>query len=245
MAGVGRLLRRISDWVLPPVCAGCGAVCGDFAAAGWCRPCLDRISLVASPLCPGCGRPFPATEAMPDHLCGECLQGHFHFDRARSAALYEDPVRKGVLELKFHGSLPWAEALAGLILFNPETREILLEADLLVPVPLHTHRLRQRGFNQSSVLAGRLARKTGRKVERVLIRHRKTRPQTRLSREERLENVRGAFQAAAPHMVDGKKVVLIDDVFTTGTTLSECARVLKRAGAASIAAVTAARAAPP
>ncbi|SMC25169.1 comF family protein [Desulfacinum hydrothermale DSM 13146] len=245
MERVRDLLRRLSDWILPPVCAACGAAGLDLPVSGWCCGCLDRVRLVGSPLCPLCGRPYPATEAMPDHRCGECLEGRFRFDRARSAAVYEEAVQKGILELKFHGSLHWAEALAALILRNPHTRDMLSAADFLVPVPLHPHRIRQRGFNQASVLAHRLARRTGHRVEKVLERRRKTMPQTRLSRRERLENVRGAFQVLNPHRVKGRKIVVIDDVFTTGTTLSECARALKTARAACVGVVTVARATPP
>lgn len=179
---------------------------------------------------------------MPDHLCGECLLGHYRFDAARSAALYEGPVRRGILQLKFGGRLHWAPALGRLAASRPETRALLERSDAVFPVPMHLRRVRRRGFNQAALIARFAARSCNRPLKvGVLIRSRHTQPQTRLSRRERLRNVRGAFVVVDKEAVRGKAVLLIDDVFTTGTTLSECADALKNAGAVWVGAVTVAR----
>jgi ComF family protein len=183
--------------------------------------------------------------ASPDHLCGDCIERSYRFDSARSAALHKGTVRTRVHEFKFGGQLKWAPCLVDLL----ETAYAawgLPPPDFIVPVPLHLKRLSQRGFNQ----AGVLARELGRKIKTpvlvgVLVRKNQTLPQTRLKRNERLKNVKGAFEIAEDRKVRGRRILLIDDVFTTGTTLSECAKVLKRKGGASeVYALTVTRALP-
>jgi ComF family protein len=168
----------------------------------------------------------------------------FHFDSAHSAVLYAGVVRKRIHQLKFGGKLhcipPLVELLAATLdkYGRPGT-------EFVTPVPLHVKRLRQRGFNQSALLAKMLGRRLGLPVRfDALIRKHWTEPQTRLNRRERLENVQDAFDAPHPALVEGRSIILVDDVFTTGTTISECARVLKSAGASSVHALTVARALP-
>ncbi|MGQ9485074.1 MAG: ComF family protein [Desulfosoma sp.] len=242
LKGFKRALAWLADQVFPPQCAACGSMGGLGSGSPWCPECLDAVPWILSPLCPSCGRPYDRTEAMPDHLCGECLQGHYRFDAARSAALYEGAVRRGILQLKFGGRLHWAPALGRLIAHHAPTRALLDQCDLLVPVPMHLRRVRRRGFNQAALVARFAARSCSRPVHLSLLRRtRFTRPQTRLSRAERLRNVRGAFEVVDERAVRGRKVTVVDDVFTTGTTLSECADALKGAGAAWVGAVTVAR----
>lgn len=236
------ILEWLADVVFPPRCAACGTICGHGSNLGWCSQCLQQVRFVSSPLCPACGRPYAASEAMPDHLCGECLQDRYRFDVARSAALYEGEVRRGILQLKFGARLHWAPALGHLIAHHGPTKALLDQCDLLVPVPMHRRRVQRRGYNQAALLARFAARSSSRPVQVTLLRRvRSTRPQTRLSRQERLRNVRGAFEVVDESAVRGKRVALLDDVFTTGTTLSECADALKDAGAAWVGAVTVAR----
>lgn len=237
-----RVLSWAADVLFPPRCAACGGPPHDGPDPTWCRACFQGLPFVLSPLCPRCGRPYSSSEAMPDHLCGECLSDHFRFDAARSAAIYEGTVRRGILQLKFGGKLHWAPALGRLAALHPPTRHLLDRSDVILPVPMHLRRVRRRGYNQAVLLARFAGRMCSRPVVvDALRRARFTRPQTRLSREERLRNVRGAFVVARPEAVAGKAVVLLDDVFTTGTTLSECADALKDAGAAWVGAVTVAR----
>ncbi len=238
---LGSIFQWCADVVFPPRCAACGLISEDTHPF-WCRSCLQQVTFLASPLCPLCGLPYAPSTDMPDHLCGECLQGHYRFDAARSVALYEGPVRRGILQLKFGARLHWAPALGRLLAQHTPTRTLLDQCDLILPVPMHLRRVQRRGFNQAALLARFAARNCSRPMKvNLLCRTRFTRPQTRLSREDRLRNVRGAFRVSDEKAVCGKKVVLVDDVFTTGTTLSECADALKDAKAAWVGAVTVAR----
>lgn len=235
----------VLDFCFPRRCAGCGLKWVTSAEGCWCEDCLKGLAWIAPPLCPCCGLPFLDSPASPDHLCGDCLQGSFAFDSARSAVLYSGVVRDRIHQLKFGHRLYWVPALAQLMEAVFRGDNALPPADLAVPVPLHTKRLRQRGFNQSALLAGRLGRSTGGRVRYdILARRRWTAPQTRLARQERLQNVRNAFEVRRPDLVEGRVVLLVDDVFTTGSTLNECVRTLKSAGAAAVHALTVARALP-
>jgi ComF family protein len=168
---------------------------------------------------------------------------------ARSYGLYTGNLRKTILHLKFHGREHLAKRLGGLLL---RPFEALMEhgSALVVPVPLHTSRSRQRGFNQAELLARGLVRKIGRKerglqlATGLLIRVRPTLPQVGLSPSARRENVRGVFSVSQAERVRNRTVLLVDDVMTTGATLSACSAALKRAGAARVLALSLARATP-
>lgn len=154
-------------------------------------------------------------------------------------------MRQRIHQLKFGGQLHWVRPLAELLERLVRREAAILLADMIFPVPLHVKRLRQRGFNQ----AGLLARVLGHQLELpvhydCLVRRCWTEPQTRLNREERLHNVKDAFMVADARKVKGRRILLVDDVYTTGTTLNECARILKAGGAAAIHAVTVSRAVP-
>jgi ComF family protein len=239
-----QLAGSLLDLLLPKRCTGCEARWLSSHEGFWCEQCLDELSWMRSPLCPACGRPFPKSPSASDHLCGECIQSVYRFDTARSAALHSGVVRERINQLKFGSQLHYIPPLVELLEMTFRA-EKSTATELIVPVPLHTRRLRQRGFNQ----AGLLARALGRRLEMpvrfdLLTRRSWTRPQTRLSRAERLENVKGAFLAPKPEEIEGKIVLLIDDVFTTGTTISECAGELKDAGALEVHALTVSRALP-
>lgn len=247
LAGIGAALRlagaSLLDLCLPKTCAGCGKT-GLSGAGCWCPACLDEAPWITSPLCPLCGRPFMDSAGSPDHLCGECLRSVFKFNSARSAVLHSGIVRDRVHEFKFGGRLEWVPALAELLAVA-YTAGGFPAPDLVLPVPLHPRRLKQRGFNQSGLLAREFARKLGLAVSfGMLARRHWTEPQTRLNREQRLKNVRGAFEVRAGGDVAGLRVLLLDDVYTTGSTLSECARALKRKKASEVHALTVTRARP-
>jgi len=210
----------------------------------WCPECRGLIEWIRSPLCSLCGKPFPKSPESCDHLCGECLNLAFHFDFARSAAVPAGVVRDSIHALKFGGRLHHVPALVELLIecigAAPDRWD-----GLIVPVPLHTRRLRQRGFNQAGLLARELGRRLHRSVRFDLLRRRQwTEPQTRMSREARLNNVKNAFEAGRPAEIEGRRILLIDDVYTTGSTLSACAGELKRAGAREVVALTVTRSVP-
>lgn len=232
------------DLLLPRGCVACGENWPSSAESSWCDRCLEKIPWIRSPICPHCGRPFHKSPSCGNHLCGDCELARYPFQSARSAALHWGVVRQGIHNLKFGGQLHWIPPLVEL-LESAWTDEMRKGTDCIVPVPLHVKRLRQRGFNQAALLARALGKAAGIPVRYdVLARSVWTEPQTRLKREERLENVKGAFVVSRPSDVRGKRILLLDDVFTTGSTLCECTRVLKKCGAAQIHALTVSRSLP-
>jgi ComF family protein len=233
------------DLVFPPKCQ----VCGDFSSVLFCDACRESVSPIEPPFCRHCGRAFdPKSAAGP--LCGDCRQDAFRFDIARATATHTGALRKAIIAFKFYGRRRLVQPLGQMLadfLNHPTSAEAIEPAglDIVVPVPLHEARERWRGFNQSLALARPVALSIGRPMRPdVLIRHRHTRPQIDLTPAQRRGNVRGAFAVTLPEAVAGRAVLLIDDVFTTGNTLSECARALKRAGATRVACLTLSRSSP-
>ncbi|HWD59155.1 MAG TPA: ComF family protein [Stellaceae bacterium] len=233
-----RLGRAVVDGVLPPRCLACGATVDEVEAL--CPACWGSMNFFAPPWCAVCGLPFPHPMG-EGALCGECARQPPSWDRARSVLRYDRHSRRLVLMLK-HGDQThlanafgrWMRRVGG---------EVLDGADLLVPVPLHWTRLFGRRFNQSALLARAIHGAGGPPVAADwLVRRRRTPSQGLLGPAARARNVRGAFALKRGRSVAGKRVVLIDDVLTTGATAEECARILRRAGAQSVGVLVLARA---
>lgn len=243
LAALARTAATVAiDQILPPSCLACDAPVSE--AGGLCPDCWSRVSFIGRPCCARCGLPF-AIEAAPDAICGDCARVPPVFDRARAAFLYEGAGRKLILAFKMADRSWLAPRLASWL--QRAAAPLLPEVDVVVPVPLHRWRLLARRFNQAAVLARLMARQTDAvMVPDALIRTRRTATQTRLSRSERRRNVRGAFavRRSRGSLVAGRSVLLVDDVMTTGATVSACARALRRAGAARVDVVTLARALP-
>ncbi len=236
-AWLKRFSFTVLEFFLPRMCLFCGAGVGEGAAQAVCPECEAQIEWVTSPLCPCCGLVFEAREG-GDRLCGDCQTEPPPFARARAAALYEGPVAAAIKRFKFAGQMAMLPVMQSW-LTQPGCLELVADADLLLPVPLHPRRLKARGFNQAWLLAqGFKELPLGREV---LIRERFTKPQVGLNPKERRDNVKGAFAVPQPSAVKGKKILLIDDLYTTGATVRECARVLRRAGAARVEVLTVAR----
>jgi len=254
------LLRELLDAALavafPTECPLCE---GELSSDGWlriCPACCAKFEAWRGPLCTRCGLPFPSPHALDSSLaeCGACRRGEPGFDGARSFGFYTGKLRQAVLLLKYAGGERLGVRLGELLASPWDSLPLVGELDspFIVPVPLHPSRQRERGFNQSDLLAAGLVRALGRlnggKAPRVakacLRRKRATPPQTGLSVAARRENLRGAFEVLKPQAVRGRAIVLVDDVMTTGATLSACARALKRAGAAQVMGLTLARATP-
>lgn len=232
-------LWAAADFVMPPQCGGCG---GRLDVAGHlCARCWRDIAFIEPPLCDRSGVPF-AFDPGPGAVSPAVIADPPVFDRARAVATYEGAARNLVRALKYADRHEVAELMARLMW--RAGGELLAEADVLVPVPLHRGRLWRRRFNQSALLAARLTALTGvPTASDALIRVRPTRQQVGLSADQRRRNVAGAFRAgtAAGDFVAGKRVVVIDDVLTTGATANAAARALKRAGAVSVAMLVFAR----
>lgn len=235
------LFRALLDVLFPPLCHLCRAPVPEAGPLHLCATCFGGASPVVTPLCPVCGVPH-GTEGGIDHRCGACILAPPPFDAARGAFLFAGPVQELVHRFKYGHRVHLRRPLA-LLAIGELTPFVLEQApEVIVPVPLHRSRLRQRGFNQAILLGEVMARAWSLPLLRDSLRRvRPTAPQVSLSADERRENVRGAFALASPAVVAGRRVLLVDDVFTTGSTLAECARVLKRGGAAAVAAVTVGR----
>ncbi len=233
------LLRGIKDLLFPARCQGCKQQINPCGTSQLCPDCTPLLISVAPPLCPCCGTPFVSGK---NHLCGECLQDHFAFARARSLFLYQQPVSSLLVQLKFGGNLSCLDTLS-VLADQFGAADLCRKPDLILPVPLHTQRLRSRGFNQSLLLARSCLPGWQQKIRTdLLLRHQPTVPQTSLSGRARRNNLKKAFSVSKSELVAGKTLLVVDDVFTTGSTLHECARVLYRAGAGRVEAFTLARA---
>ncbi len=224
---VDTILRSFINLLFPPVCPLCRS--GLVEDRGLCAVCLSGLKRIEGALCTVCGVPFTSQQA-GEHTCGECIKRKAPFVKARSAFAYEGTMAEAIRRFKYAGDGALARPLGDLITeaLGPFEAE---RPDLVVPVPLHKKRLRQRGFNQSLVLARRVASTLGARLDYLsLIRTRYTRPQIQLKERERVENVRGAFDITDPSAFKDRTVLLVDDVYTTGATVRECARVIRRAG---------------
>jgi competence protein ComFC len=219
-------------------------ICGTNIRAGTylCDGCEAKIVRIVSPFCNICSEPFDGS-ITSIFTCANCAHRTIHFDAAVAAYRSRGIVREIIHEFKYGRQMHLRHLIARWLraaLDDERLRDISF--DLVVPVPLHPARQRERGFNQAGLLAQLLSADTSIPSKSVLQRIRYTTTQTALDRSERMENLHNAFRLRKNADVRGLRVLLIDDVLTTGSTLSECARVLKRAGATSVHAATAARA---
>jgi ComF family protein len=231
-------LDACKDLLFPPCCLSCERRLDSSLPPLFCPECAGRLPFIVSPHCRTCGEPFPTGS---DHLCGKCLSRTLPFDYARSLFFYEPPISTLLLALKFHGELTALSSL-GQLMGHPSSVADFADPDLLLPVPLHLGRLRQRGFNQALLLARAcFPLWTDRLTPDLLVRNRATPPQTGLSGKERRRNLNNAFQLRRPEQVRGKRILLVDDVLTTGSTVDECSRVLRAAGALRVEVFTVAR----
>lgn len=215
--------------LFPERCVSC-----DQLGQPLCDECRKKIDFVASPLCPLCGYPS-------EGLCHRCQHSPLDIDGIRSVAFFEGPVRQAMHALKYRGLRTVVKPLSGLM--SDYWQRNPLPADVIVPVPLHRRRLRERGYNQAALLARALAAEIGLPVrEKWLVRIRATFSQIELDASERKKNVSDAFQCPDHNVVAGRQILLIDDVCTTGATLESCSLALGQAGAQSVWAFTLGRA---
>ncbi len=228
------------DMLYPRRCIGCGETTPDsFRYICW--ECWSDSARVEPPFCSLCGDPV-AGAIDHDFICYSCSSKTPAFTAARSAARYDGVVGEALRKLKYEQALWLAPDLATLLHHCIQAEFPGREFDLLVPVPLHHVRKRGRGYNQATVLARELGRRLGRKTHPGLLKRiRPTISQTNLTAKARLSNVTQAFQFRKGHALTGRKVLLVDDVMTTGATVNACAEALKKGGAVTVHVITAAR----
>ncbi len=233
-------LRAVSSLLYPANCE----VCGDCLArdAYLCDACQDKAPRIVPPFCEKCSEPF-AGAISEAFTCANCAHRALDFDSAVSAYRSRGVVRVVILRFKYGREVHLRHAIgAWLLAAVNDSRLRHRSFDAIVPVPLHPARRRERGFNQAELLAKIVSAKMRVPLLAALERTRYTTTQTAFDRTERMENLRDAFRLRENFAVRDCRVLLVDDVLTTGSTLSECARVLREAGARSLHAVTAARA---
>ncbi len=246
-SGLGLVFREALDalasLVFPAPCRICEATLTTASRIPVCSTCLNSLKPLTGVACRRCGRPFAsAAAAAPQPLCHLCRRNVYNFDLARSFAAYTDAMVRAIVLLKYHEVTPlgawFATRLAELVVRDPEA----LAADVVVPVPLHVSRLRERGYNQAELIARPLAKRLGLPLRSYLLVRTRPRPEKlKLTRQERWRTVRGAYAMRTEAKIDKLRVLLVDDVFTTGATLDACARTLRRAGASKILGLTVAR----
>src|SRR6266545_1857052 len=234
------LLQAAVSLLYPPVCA----ICGTSIRAGeyLCDQCEAKAVRISAPFCEKCSEPFDGF-IKGAFTCANCAHRTIYFEAAVAAYRGRGIVRQIVHEFKYGRQIHLRHLVARWLHAALDDERLRgSQFAIMVPVPLHSTRLRERGFNQASLLAALLSAQTSISSRPVLERIRYTTTQTALDRSERMENLHNAFRLRKNADVRGLRVLLIDDVLTTGSTLSECARVLKHAGAISVHAATAARA---
>jgi ComF family protein len=241
--GPSQIFPWLLNLVFPPVCPICRTLLGRTGKTLiMCPDCHKAIRPVLPPYCPHCGLPYPSGDK-EGHLCAPCLQQRWYFEVHRTSALYEGALKEAIHRFKYGGVFPLVSVFGDLL--QPAFQNLARDypVDVMVPVPLHIRRLRERGFNQALLLVKELSKRTGIPYEeRALKKIKDTPVQITLKKRERRKNLTGAFQVKDQEAIQGKAVVLVDDVYTTGATVNECSRALMKAGAERVAVLTVARA---
>jgi ComF family protein len=241
LENIKKIIGGIIDLLYPPWCVVCKENRASPKDGLVCSACVARIPHLTPPFCAKCGSPYPGNITI-DFICSNCASIRYEFTYARSAILATGIALDLIHAFKYQQAT-WLEPLLGRLFVEAALPDLTsTKWDLIVPVPLHPTRERERGFNQAYVLAKYLSGATQIPIKSVLRRTRYTHTQTTLSKQARLENVQEAFAlATTPNLVKNKRVILVDDVFTTGATTNACAKVLRRAGATQVAVWTLAR----
>ncbi len=242
------IFQHLIDLIYPPRCHICGEFlnekCFLYERDGLeiCDRCFQKLPLIRSPKCPVCSLPLPAVN-LTDHLCYRCLIKPPHFEKIFSPFMFKNGLRDAIHNMKYNGRRQIADTMGRLLSMYVEPIVRGLRYPLIIPVPLHKKRLRERGYNQSVIIAGHISRHFEIALDfDTLIRGINNGPQAELPMKERIKNVKNAFSVNGNRNIKGKEILMVDDVATTGSTLNECARVLLKAGAKRVLCVVVARA---
>jgi ComF family protein len=234
-------LNAGTAFIYPEICQICAAERATPDQCFICTSCRGRVQFIEPPFCSRCGLPFQGA-ITTSFECSNCREEEWDFETARSAVVARDPILEVIHRYKYRHATWFEPFLAELLIVQARAEILATEYDWIVPVPLHPAKQREREFNQAEHLARRLSRATQIPVDTRLIRRVvATRTQTLLHREERLANVRRAFATKKGLRLNGERLLLVDDVFTTGATTGACAKVLREAGAGEVCVWTVAR----
>jgi ComF family protein len=237
------LWQHFFHLVLPPCCIHCHTITSNYHSL--CSICWNQVYFLSTPRCCCCGWPLPYEGIEANSLCGKCLSQPPLFSQALSIFAYRGTIRSLILKLKQQDTTSLIPCLAQFLLTHG--RPLFENTDLLIPVPLHRWRLLKRGFNQASLLSNFVSQHTNIPTySNILIRSKPTKPQSSLTKLQRQANLKNAFQIknSKAQILKNKSVLLLDDIWTTGTTLQECCRTLLRAGAKEIKVLTLTRVVP-
>jgi len=225
------MLNNFLNIFFPENCPVCGSRSDMHSVAPFCGNCWQSLAPYKGPKCRKCGKPLVSDVSI---ICAECISDEPAFILANSFGLYDGTLKKAINLLKYHGVKRLSRPLADLL-----SRLNLPAVEAVIPVPLHKNRLRQREYNQSALIAYHVAKKCSYEfILNSLIKTNNTSPQVGLSSKSRRKNIKNAFEVRNQGNITGKQILLVDDVITTGATIRECARVIKKAGAESVYAVT-------
>ncbi|MBQ7660061.1 MAG: ComF family protein [Alphaproteobacteria bacterium] len=234
------ILKLVINTLLPPRCIYCGQI--TTSEHTLCTACFQKIRFISKPYCKVCGQPFETqSELLNKMLCPDCAHQKRITRMNRAAIFYDDFSKKALLALKFSDKPENAKLFAK---WMKTAGKDIFDAgvDIIVPVPLSYQRLFTRHYNQSAVLALELSKLTGVEADVFCLKKsRHTKPQSALNAKARLKNIKNAFELKHGANINGKRVLLVDDIMTTGATLAECAKVLYKEGAASVDTLTIAR----
>jgi ComF family protein len=228
-------MNNVANLVFPPACELCEGLCDDKTYEGICKNCKASIPTLKAPFCV-CGKSV-AAEGL---RCIDCHRETFHFDRAIACLPYEGKTKELILAYKYKGRKHLKHLFSSYM--NNRLSETILSFDTITAVPMDEKKMISRGFSPAKLLAREIARKTGKPLAVKSLKRLKSGPsQSWLNKRGRVENIRNSFQSADARHITGKRILLVDDILTTGQTASECARLLKSAGASSVTVLACAR----
>ena len=230
---MNKILKILLDFLIPPTCPACHKRTDNN---GLCPECFSGLEFIGKQKCSVCGQPLDAI--VPGMaVCGKCLKDPPCFHQAEAVFKYNEIIRKLILPFKHANKIELTELFVRWMSAN--SKEMIQKNDILIPVPLHWRRLLKRKYNQSALITQRLAKRYGKTyAPLVLIRSKYTPSQGHLSPKDRKKNVQGVFSVKYPDKIKDKSILLVDDVFTTGATVNECAKILLKAGAKSVDVLT-------
>lgn len=234
-ARISGLAKSLIEFLFPPACPLCGESVSTHGEL--CADCWTAFNWIDNPKCSKCGYPFPSDfDLGPDAMCPVCAGGKCELDLIRSACVYDDPSRAAMLPFKHCGKIKYSCFMARAMIWA--LRDADISPDVVMPVPLAAARLRHRSYNQATLLARPIARAYGVRLDVDSVRRKYREDMGHKNARQRAENIRGVFYIAHPDRIRGKKILLVDDVLTTGATLSELRKILKKAGATEVYGIT-------